>query len=93
MKCCLVPSTSCDRQNLQLLLPKHYEEMCDQGFVGAARFCAKWGIKLVQATLIPLARSYFPLNCEQADQQIFGSSVKSGLIIGHRNTSLLMSIS
>ena len=67
--------------------------ICDQGFVGAARFCAKWGIKLVQATLIPLARSYFPLNCEQADQQIFGSSVKSGLIIGHRNTSLLMSIS
>ena len=67
--------------------------MCDQGFVGAARFCAKWGIKLVQATLIPLARSYFPLNCEQADRQIFGLSVKSGLIIGHRNTSLLMSIS
>ena len=62
-------------------------EICDQGFVGAARFCAKWGIKLVQATLIPLARSYFPLNCEQADRQIFGSSVKSGLIIGHRNTS------
>ena len=55
--------------------------------MGAARFCAKWGIKLVQATLIPLARSYFPLNCEQADRQIFGLSVKSGLIIGHRNTS------
>ena len=71
----------------------NFLRMCDQGFVGAARFCAKWGIKLVQATLIPLARSYFPLNCEQADQQIFGSSVKSGLIIGHRNTSLLMSIS
>ena len=67
--------------------------ICDQGFVGAARFCAKWGIKLVQATLIPLARSYFPLNCEQADWQIFGLSVKSGLIIGHRNASLLMSIS
>ena len=50
--------------------------MCDRRFVGAARFCAKWGIKLVQATLIPLARSYFPLNCEQADQQIFGLSVK-----------------
>ena len=30
MKCCLVPATSCDlceRQNLKLLLPKHYEEM------------------------------------------------------------------
>ena len=50
--------------------------ICDQGFVGVARFCAKWGIKLVQATLIPLARSYFPLNCEQADLQIFGLSVK-----------------
>ena len=61
--------------------------------MGAARFFAKWGIKLVQATLIPLARSYFPLNCEQADRQIFGLSVKSGLIIGHRNTSLLVSIS
>ena len=61
--------------------------MCDMGFVGAARFCEKWGIKLVQATLIPLARSYFPLNCEQADRLIFGLSVKSGLIIGHRNTS------
>ena len=45
---------------------------CDQGFVGAARFCAKWGIRLVQATLIPLACSYFSLNCEQADRQIFG---------------------
>ena len=67
--------------------------ICDQGLVGVAHFCAKWGIKLVQATLIPLARSYFPLNCEQADRQIFGLSVKSGLIIGHRNTSLLMSIS
>ena len=67
--------------------------MCDQGFVGAARFCAKWGIKLVQAALIPLARSYFPLNCEQADRQILGISCKSGLIIGHRNTSLLVSIS
>ena len=55
--------------------------------MGVARFCAKWGIKLVQATLIPLARSYFPLNCEQADRQIFDLSVKSGLIIGHRNTS------
>ena len=61
--------------------------MCNQGFVGAARLCAKWGIKLAQATLIPLARSYFPLNCEQADRQIFGFSVKSGLIIGHGNTS------
>ena len=55
--------------------------ICDRRFVGAARFCAKWGIKLVQATLIPLARSYFPLNCEQADRQILGLSVKSGLII------------
>ena len=72
---------------LRLVQEGLVKEMCDQGFVGAARFCAKWGIKLVQATLIPLARSYFPLNCEQADQQIFGSSVKSGLIIGHRNTS------
>ena len=70
-----------------------YNGMCDQGFVGVARFCAKWGIKLVQAALIPLARSYFSLNCEQADQQIFGLMCKSGLIIGHRNTSLLVSIS
>ena len=70
-----------------------YSLICDQGFVGAARFCAKWGIKLVQAALIPLACSYFPLNCEQADRQIFGISCKSGLIIGHRNTSLLVSIS
>ena len=65
-----------------------FECMCDQRFVGAARFYAKRGIKPVQATLIPLARSYFPLNCKQADRQ-----VKSGLIIGHRNTFLLMSIS
>ena len=71
----------------------YLHSICDQRFVGAARFCGKWGIKLVQATLIPLARSYFPLNCEQADRQIFGLSVKLGLIIGHRNTSLLMSIS
>ena len=41
----------------------------------------------MQATLIPLARSYFPLNCEQADRQIFSLSVMSGLIIGHKNTS------
>ena len=78
---------------LTMYLNHFMYHICNQGFVGAARFCAKWGIKLVQATLIPLARSYFPLNCEQADQQIFSSSVKSGLIIGHRNTSLLMSIS
>ena len=55
--------------------------------MGAARFCAKGGIKLVQAALIPLAHSYFSLNCEQADRQIFCLSVKSGLIIGHKNTS------
>ena len=54
---------------------------------GGGHFCAKWGIKLVQATLIPLARSYFPLNCEQADRQISSLSVKSGLIIGHGKTS------
>ena len=64
-----------------------------RGSWGVARFYAKWGIKLVQATLIPLARSYFPFNCEQAVRQIFGLSCKSGLIIGHRNTSLLVSIS
>ena len=76
-----------------VLLLSNAQYMCDQGFVGAARFCAKWGIKLVQATLIPLARSYFPLNRMQADRQILGISCKSGLIIGHRNTSLLVSIS
>ena len=61
--------------------------------MGAARFRAEWGIKLVQAALIPLARSYFPLNWEQADRQILGISCKSGQIIDHRNTSLLVSIS
>ena len=54
---------------------------------GRPAFVRNGEFKLVQATLIPLARSYFPLNCEQADRQIFGLSVKSGLIIGHRNTS------
>ena len=41
----------------------------------------------MQATLIPLARSYFPLNCVQADRQNFRISVMSSLIIGHKNTS------
>ena len=42
---------------------------------GELKIVNEYDLKLMQATLIPLARSYFPLNCEQADRQIFGLGV------------------
>ena len=45
MKCCLLPSTSCDLcTNLKLLLPKVYEEMC----LKENTFDLDFGVKVTQ---------------------------------------------